>query len=39
MDINELIQIVKKKIEKKIVVEKIDIEDKSFLQKKHKNNL
>ena len=39
MDINELIQIVKKKIEKKVIVEKIDIEEKSFLHKKHKNNL
>ena len=38
MDINELIEIVKKKIQSKISVEKISIEDKSFLHKKHKNN-
>jgi len=35
MDINELIAIVKKKIEKDIVVESINIEDKSFLHKNH----
>ena len=38
MDINELIAIVKKKIEKNISIETIKIEDKSFLHKKHKNN-
>ena len=38
MDINELIEIVKKKIQSKISVEKISVEDKSFLHKKHKNN-
>lgn len=38
MDINELIEIVKKKIQSKISVEKINVEDKSFLHKKHKNN-
>ena len=38
MDINELIAIVKKKIENKIVVENIRIEDKSFLHKNHKGN-
>ena len=38
MDINELIAIVKKKIEKKIVVENIIIEDKSFLHKNHPGN-
>ena len=38
MDINELIAIVKKKIEKNISIENIKIEDKSFLHKKHKNN-
>ena len=35
MDINDLIAIVKKKLKDKIVVEKIDIEDKSFLHKNH----
>ena len=38
MDINELTEIVKKKIQSKISVEKISVEDKSFLHKKHKNN-
>ena len=38
MDINELIAIVKKKIEKEIVVENIKIEDKSFLHKNHPGN-
>ena len=38
MNINELIAIVKKKIEKNISIETIKIEDKSFLHKKHKNN-
>ena len=38
MDINELIAIVKKKIEKEIVVENIRIEDKSFLHKNHSGN-
>ena len=38
MDINELIAIVKKKIEKEIVVENIRIEDKSFLHKNHQGN-
>ena len=38
MDINELIAIVKKKIEKEIIVENIRIEDKSFLHKNHKTN-
>ena len=35
MDINKLISIVKKKIIDNIVIEKIDIEDKTFLHKKH----
>ena len=35
MDINNLIAIVKKKLINQILIEKIDIEDKSFL---HKNN-
>ena len=38
MDINELITIVKKKIQNKIMVEKINVEDKSFLHSKHKSN-
>jgi BolA protein len=38
MDINELITIVKKKIENQIVVENIKIEDKSFLHKNHSGN-
>ncbi|MDA7573495.1 BolA family transcriptional regulator [Candidatus Pelagibacter sp.] len=36
MNINELIAIVKNKIDSKIVVQDIKIEDKSFLHKKHK---
>ena len=36
MDINELIAIVKKKIESQINVENLLIEDKSFLHKNHK---
>ena len=35
MDINELIAIVKKKIKKKIALESIDVEDKTFLHKSH----
>ena len=38
MNINELITIVKKKIENNISCEKIDIEDKTFLHIKHKNH-
>ena len=38
MDINNLIAIVKKKLTDKILIEKIDIEDKSFLHKNHLNN-
>ena len=38
MDINELIAIVKKKIEKEIQIENIKIEDKSFLHKNHPGN-
>ena len=37
MDINQLISIVKIKIEKNILVEDIIIEDKTFLHKKHKS--
>ena len=36
MNINELIAIVKNKIDSKIVIQDIKIEDKSFLHKKHK---
>ena len=35
MDINDLIAIVKKKLIDQIVIEQIDIEDKSFLHKNH----
>ena len=38
MDINELIAIVKKKLESHIVIESINIEDKSFLHKNHSGN-
>tara|TARA_Y100001958_G_C21064120_1_gene425939 strand:+ start:26 stop:286 length:261 start_codon:yes stop_codon:yes gene_type:complete len=38
MDINELISIVKKKLENQIKLEKVIIEDKSFLHKNHKGN-
>tara|TARA_Y100000992_G_scaffold109144_1_gene71119 strand:- start:44 stop:304 length:261 start_codon:yes stop_codon:yes gene_type:complete len=35
MNINDLIAIVKKKLDKEIILEKIEIEDKSFLHKSH----
>ncbi len=35
MDINNLIAIVKKKLNNSIKIERIEIEDKSFLHKKH----
>ena len=38
MDINELIAIVKKKLQKQINIESIKIEDKSFLHKNHAGN-
>ena len=38
MDINELISIVKKKLQNQIVIEDILIEDKSFLHKNHTGN-
>ena len=38
MNINELIEIVKNKIEAEIVIEDFKIEDKSFLHKNHKGN-
>ena len=38
MDINELIAIVKKKLTEQIDIERIEIEDKSFLHKNHAGN-
>ena len=38
MNINELIKIVKNKLEAKIVIQDLKIEDKSFLHKNHKGN-
>jgi len=38
MNINELIAIVKNKLEKKITIQYLKIEDKSFLHKNHKGN-
>ena len=38
MDINELIAIVKKKVQNQIDIESINIEDKSFLHKNHAGN-
>jgi BolA protein len=38
MDINELIAIVKKKLQKQIDIESINVEDKSFLHKNHVGN-
>ncbi len=38
MDINELIAIVKKKLESQINIKNIKIEDKSFLHKNHPGN-
>tara|TARA_B100001057_G_scaffold351615_1_gene353091 strand:+ start:337 stop:597 length:261 start_codon:yes stop_codon:yes gene_type:complete len=38
MNINQLISIVKKKLVSKIIIEKIKIEDKSFLHKNHIGN-
>tara|TARA_Y100000589_G_C26996001_1_gene564672 strand:- start:592 stop:852 length:261 start_codon:yes stop_codon:yes gene_type:complete len=38
MDINELIAIVKNKLQKEIIIENIKIEDKSFLHKNHPGN-
>ena len=39
MEINKLIEIVKEKISKEIILQEINVEDKSFLHKSHKNNL
>jgi len=38
MDINQLIAIVKKKLTDQIDIERIEIEDKSFLHKNHASN-
>ena len=38
MKINKLIEIVEEKITKEITLQKINVEDKSFLHKSHKNN-
>ena len=38
MEINKLIELVKEKITKEITLQKINVEDKSFLHKSHKNN-
>ena len=38
MNINQLIAIVKNKLESKIVIQKMNIEDKSFLHKNHKGH-
>ena len=38
MNINELIAIVKNKLQKEIIIENIKIEDKSFLHKNHPGN-
>ena len=38
MEINQLISIIKKKLEKNIILQDIKIEDKSFLHKKHLSN-
>ena len=38
MEIDKLIEIVKEKITREIILQEINIEDKSFLHKDHKNN-
>ena len=38
MNINELIAIVKNKLEKEIIIQDLKIEDKSFLHKHHKGH-
>ena len=38
MNINELIKIVKNKLEAKIIIQDLKIEDKSFLHKNHKGH-
>ena len=38
MEINKLIEIIKKKITREIVLQEISVEDKSFLHLTHKGN-
>ena len=38
MEKNKLIETIKKKITKEIILQEINVEDKSFLHKSHKNN-
>ena len=38
MDINQLILIIKKKLKANILIEKITVEDKTFLHKKHESH-
>ena len=38
MDINQLSEILKKKILKHKIIKNVEIEDKSFLHRKHKSN-
>jgi BolA family transcriptional regulator, general stress-responsive regulator len=38
MDINQLILIIKKKLGENIIIEKISVEDKTFLHKKHQSH-
>ena len=38
MEINKLIEVVKEKIIKEVALQEINVEDKSFLHKGHKNN-
>jgi len=38
MEINQLILSIKEKLKKKILIENIDIEDKTFLHKNHSNH-
>ena len=38
MNINELIAIIKNKLEKEVIIQNLKIEDKSFLHKNHKGH-
>ena len=38
MDINQLILIIKKKLKANILIQKISVEDKTFLHKKHQSH-
>ena len=38
MEINKLIEVVKEKITKEIILQEINVEDKSYLHKSHTNN-